>query len=659
MSVLDIGARGLAGQARRAAARADENGVSMAMRSEPTAAALVALAEERPLLTGEAGAIYTVEAPPFIMGQRLTIRGNGAELRNVNQTPLDQDHTLSVTLPLGISMVWNTSYLTYFSVEAASGPALTLPAGAGANFAPGDLVVLHGASKYYGPGNEYEVYRNYLRARVVEATPDHVLLDRALPAELLADTPVIGNSAENMPTGLPGASVYYLLYAPHISNLTLSSDLGTPFTYGGVIDGVFRDLTLDGRNGITANAMQDCLFDNVRFRAWRKICELAEGSHGTVVRGLRGALTDASTRWAGASDAPPFFIGMSESCAECVFDDLTVDSGPNDTTGGAAVILGSGRDNEIRNSRFRFPALTRPALSIQSNPTPGHPTVDCGFRHLVVTAPGCSQFFTCNHAGDGLVRPYLESSRFYGSPNLRAATLNGEGGRLIDNFFENGDVGLAGGSTTGWRVEGNTINGAMVLSGGSNNTIRGNFIRGGFIGLTDEFLKTNTINDNESNTSRRLDAASLISNTQESVTTTAVNDVYASATFAAGDLEPGDKIFISTKANTSAFGTTNRFARVSLTQAGATTGLGSMFISTPGAPFAIEGMIEVRTDTLLVCDFAIDGKVIHNVAPVASVAANGLTLNLEYWVSDPDEQINVRAARIIAVKPGMKHLPFE
>ena len=166
MSVLDIGARGLAAQARRAAARADENGVSMAMRSEPTAAALVALADERPLLTGEAGAIYTVELPPFIMGQRFTIRGNGAELRNVNQTPLDQDHTLSVTLPLGISMVWNTPFLTYFSVEAASGPDLTLPAGAGANFAPGDLVVLHGASKYYGPGNEYEVYRNYLRARV-------------------------------------------------------------------------------------------------------------------------------------------------------------------------------------------------------------------------------------------------------------------------------------------------------------------------------------------------------------------------------------------------------------------------------------------------------------------------------------------------------------
>ena len=84
-----------------------------------------------------------------------------------------------------------------------------------------------------------------------------------------------------------------------------------------------------------------------------------------------------------------------------------------------------------------------------------------------------------------------------------------------------------------------------------------------------------------------------------------------------------------------------------------------MFISRPGTPFAIEGMIEVRTDALLVCDFAIDGKVIHNVAPVASVAANGLTLNLEYWVSDPDEQINVRAARIVAVKPGMKHLPIE
>jgi hypothetical protein len=657
MSALDIGARGIARRARLDFERTTERNASLAMRSEPTAAALEALAAEHSLLTGEPGATYTVEKAPFLKRDRLIIRGNGAELRNVNQTPLDVDHTVGAALPLGVSMVWSTSYLTYYPVTSATGLELTLAPGAGANFAPGDLVVLHGATKFYGPGDEYEVFRNYLRARVLEASADGVVIDRALPAQLLADSPLIGNTAENMPTSLPGAGTYYLLYAPHISHLTIASDVADVFQQGGVIDGVFRDLTIEGRNGLVVNALQDCLFENIRFRAWRKICELAEGSYGTVVRGMRGTLTDASTRFGGASDAPTMLIGLGENCAECVLEDFAVDSGPNDVPSGAAVIIGSGRHNEFRNSRLRFPAVTVPILSIQPNATLGHPTVDCGFRNLTVTAPVCAQFFACNEAGSGVVRPYVLDSRFYGAPTLRAATLNGRDGRLGGNFFENGDVYLAGATTKGWRVEGNTINGAMVFQGGTNNIIRGNYVRDGFQGLTDSFLKLNTVVDNESEASRRLDDASLISNVQTSITTTSPNTAYGTATFAAGDLSPGDKIYFSASANTSSAGTTGRFARVSLTQNSTTTGLGSHSIATPATPIGIEGVIEIRTDTFLVCDFSIGGKPVHSVASVASVAANGLTVNLEYWVSAGNEQINLRGARIVAVKPGMKHLP--
>ena len=191
--------------------------------SFPPAPAPMAGQASAPGLTGPFEAVSGLETPPYIMRQRLTIRGNGAELRNVNQTPLNVDHTLSIALPLGVSMVWTTSYLTYHSVEAASGPELTLTAGTGANFAPGNLVVLHGTTKYYGPGNEYEVYRNYTRARVVEATANTVVIDRALPAQLLADMPVIG---------LSGAPDYYLLYAPHVSHLKISSELGNPLQCG-------------------------------------------------------------------------------------------------------------------------------------------------------------------------------------------------------------------------------------------------------------------------------------------------------------------------------------------------------------------------------------------------------------------------------------------
>jgi hypothetical protein len=659
MSALDISARGLAQQARETIERMDENGVSISRRHDLTAAGLEALAAENPLLMCAAGARYTVDTAPYINRERLIIRGNGAELRNVNPTPLDVVHNPSSMLPLGLSQVWDTPLLTYYDVNAASGPVLTLSTGAGANFSPGDIVILHGASSYPGPGNYYDVYRNYLRAQVIEVTGDTVLIDRALPSQLVTDSPVIANTAQNYVTGMPGSPVFYLLYAPHISHLTLASDLGDALQFGGVIDGTFRDLTLEGRNGIVLNAMQDCLFENIRFRAWRKICELAEGSYGTVVRNMRGTLSDASTRFGGAPDTAPFFIGVSENTAECALDDLAVDSGPNNTTGGAGVILGSGRSNELRNSRLRFPALTAPALSIQTVATAGHPNIDCGFRNLTVTAPICSQFFLCADAGAGVIRPYLEDSRFYGAPTVRAATPRGVEGRLRGNFFESGDVYLDN-STTGWRIERNTINGAMALTGGTGNVIRGNFIRDGFSDLNSGYLKSNTVAANESAASRRLAAAAHLSALNSNVTTTTANAAYASAIFLAGDLSPGDRIFVRSAANTGSAGSTyTKTARVSVTSGETTTGAGSRAVTSGSTPFDVDTVIEVVTDTFLSFTTRIGDIVASASMIVPSLGANGLTVNLEFWTSNSAEGIVVRSARIVAVKPGMSHPPID
>lgn len=658
MTALDIGARGLAQRARQAFARTDENSASMAQRSEPTAAAFEALAAEYSLLTGEAGATYTFDTTAYPVRPQLLIRGNGAELRNVNGTPVDVDNVPSSLLALGISMVWMTPHLSYHAVESASGPKLTLPSGAGSNFAPGDLVVLHGATKYSGAGNEYDVYRNYLRARVVEATEDHVVIDRAMPAQLLADSPVIGNAAEDLPASSPALG-YYMLYAPHIFNIRLSSDLGEALRFGGTIDGTFRDLIIDARSAITLNAMQDCLFENIRFRAWRVICELAEGSYGTVVRNMRGSLTDASTRFGGAPDLAPFFIGIGENSSECVFEDFAVDSGPNDTSGGAGVILVAGRNNEVRNSRLRFPALTAPALSIQTVPDPNHPTVDCGFRNLTVTAPSCSQFFSCSDSGGGIVRPYLEDSRFYGTPSLRAGTLRGADGWLSGNFFERGDVYLDA-ATVGWRVEGNTINGSMVFQGGTNNVVRGNFIRDGFSGLSNTLLRTNAVADNESDARRRLAAAAHASALNSTIVTTSPNAVYASATFAAGDLEPGDRIFLRSTANTGGSGATHtKNARVSLFIETTSLSLGSRSVTSASAPFGVDCVLEIVSNAFIAYTTLIGGVPIATATVIIPpLDTHGLTVNLEYWMSNAEEAIAVRSARIVAVKPGMRHLPL-
>ncbi|MGV3554163.1 MAG: hypothetical protein ACO1OD_02795 [Croceibacterium sp.] len=113
-----------------------------------------------------------------------------------------------------------------------------------------------------------------------------------------------------------------------------------------------------------------------------------------------------------------------------------------------------------------------------------------------------------------------------------------------------------------------------------------------------------------------------------------------------------------TKAATGA-GTSDRFARLSVTQGGTTTALGSATVAGALAPVSIRGSIEIRTDTFVVGEFVIGDKRFHTLTSVASIAANGLRVNLEYWVSNTGEPIDVRTVRIVAVKPGMRSLPLE
>ena len=227
------------------------------------------------------------------------------------------------------------------------------------------------------------------------------------------------------------------------------------------------------------------------------------------------------------------------------------------------------------------------------------------------------------------------------------------------NFFESGDVHLDN-ATTGWRIEHNTINGAMALTGGTGNVIRGNFIRDGFSGLTSGYLTSNTVAGNESDASRRLGAAAHLSALNSNVTATTANAAYANATFLGGDLKPGDKIFVRSAANTGSTGSTyTKIARVSVTSGATTLGAGSRAVTSASTPFDVDAVIEVVTDTFLSYTTRIGDALASASMIVSSLDANGLTVNLEFWTSNAAEGIVVRSARIVAVKPGMSHPPID
>jgi hypothetical protein len=127
------------------------------------------------------------------------------------------------------------------------------------------------------------------------------------------------------------------------------------------------------------------------------------------------------------------------------------------------------------------------------------------------------------------------------------------------------------------------------------------------------------------------------------------------STFSAGDLAPGDTIFLDQGQHGRGERPTGLLACRSPREAP----LPPSEARPPRDPWrrpVSRGSIEIRTDTFVVCEFVICDKLFHSLTPVASIAANGLKVNVEYWVSSASKPIDVR---IVAAKPGMKHLPLE
>jgi hypothetical protein len=641
VNAVDVTARGLAKRALDAEVQADEGAASIAARSAPTAAALEALSAEFAVLTGYAGETHPVETAPYLTRSRLIIRGNGAELRNVESTPLSTTDIPQAALPLGSSNVWATDLLSYYPVLSASGPELSVTAGDGDKFAVGDLIVAHGATLYYVSSGDYNIYRNCTRARVVAVTSSTITLDRALPGELLADSPVIANADEGASALYDGPPRYYLLYAPHLSNLALSSALGETFKGGGIIDATFRDLILTGRNGFGLNAAQNCLIENVHFQSWRKIAELAEGSVGTTVRFVTGSLSDASTRFGGGDDTAGFFMSIGENSSHCVFERFDVDSGPNDATSPTACVLGSGHDNAVRDSTLRFPAHTGDGLVIRSNPSAGNPCVDCGYQNIDLHLPVGSRFFSAADVGGGMTRAYFRNIRCFGTVSTRAGDVEGDQGIVENVWCETGAFRLIE-PCTNWRIE-------------------NNYFPDGFEFLTRQALTRNAIRNNESDASRRIAAAAVMNTAQKTISTTAANTLAYTMAIAPGDFASLDELHFRLAGTTGGGATNTRHVRVTCQIDGATpVEIAHLASAVNGDSWAVEGTLEIQSNTVAHASVKrfteSEGAVTDTRITGGDLDAQGLVLNVEIW-TEVGGSVLVQLVKIAGQKAGMRNVP--
>ena len=628
-------------------------------RSASTAAAFKTLSQTYNL-EGYAGDVHVNETVVFLERDNFKLYGNGATIRNTNTTALTVNDTVSYVFFLGTSNYADTHRLTPYAVSSASGPIMTSVGNGSSKFAVGDKVVMLGATRYDATGaGLYYIYRNYHYSIVIAVTADTITLESAPPRELLADTPTIANATQQSLTSVwPEAPGYHLLYAPMIENVKLKSDVGGLYSGGGVINGVFRDIVAEGRNGWALNAMHNCLVDGLRFTAWRKCLELAEGSHRTVIRNVRGSIQD----WAAKGDigASPFFVAMNENCAACTFDDLDLDFGATSASGNA-VQLGSGRDNEIRNARFRGSAHTGVALAVQARSEPGMSNLRSGYRNVYLDMPTPSSFFSCNDGGAGIDRAYCVDSTFIGTPTVRGSLLAGTNGSYLRNYVQNGNIEFAG-TVTGWRIEGNTVdNGALTFpTTFTNNRVVGNYFKNGFNNLTSALLRSNTIADNDSDANRSLNAAAVIDDTPATtaITTTTANTPRWSMVCPAGTLSAGDRILIRARLAAGGTGAGGRNVAVGAsTPTAGRQGCGSRSVTATGS-MNVECELVVVSNTLIFFRTSIGGtEAGPSSVAVDNLTTNALTITVEAWSADGVATVVPYGCRIVPRKPGMREIP--
>lgn len=589
----------------------------------------------------------TVTMFPQVQGQ--VIDGEGGTLTNTNTTNISVNDQPNITTMVGYTNFISDNQLTFYSIASVSGCVMTLTTPAdGANFTVGDMVLVRGATYYTSAGYEVATYQT--RARVEAVSGGTITLDRGLCEGLAADSPKIGTFAQGVNCGISGISppqLAYIWYAPKLQNITLSSDQSNAIGGGGVIDGMFRNITTQGRNGWALNAMQDCLVDGLRFvGAWRKIVELAQGSSGTVIRNVRGTLLDGSTKRGGASDISPFGCSISENSEDCTFEDFDVSGGPNDFgAANSGVLMGSGRRNKVRNSTFNFPALTGYGLTIQNNPTAGNPNNDCVYENIILYLPVGNRFINIGDAGgSGVNRPTLRNIKAFGTVSSgRAVSIAGSTDGLMENcWFQDGALYQAV-AFTGW-------------------TIRDNYIPDGFDAtITDTTFANNNIfnNDSDANRLARAGALQFTDTTAATITTsTTANNVWKKAIFPAGSLTVGDSI--NFYADFSAAGATAnaRNIRVSVTDGAATTqGMGSASLVAAGS-MLVQGRITILTNNLIRYESVVAGVTTYSQLAVSSISAGGLTINFEAWLqTNAGETILVGLAEILPRKRGMIQIP--
>lgn len=616
------------------------------------AGAMSAEAMERMANAGIPGGLsgdMLVETAPYPTATGLVL--DNASIRNTNATSLSVNDYKQTALSVGFMAGQATYDATPDAVSAYSTDrrTLTLPAGEGAKYVVGDPVLVHGATvmDVASGASTLRFPRNFRWTWVVDKSADTITLDSPVPADVIGDGPFVVFQTNEIDatayvSGDRTPANFHVVRDWVLRNVRLASDKGDPMKWGGAINLRASDLYVEGRHGLSLNAMQDCLFERIHGRFWRAAIECAQNSRGTTIRGVRLWQEDSSAKYGGGSDQSTFIQHLGENSRDVLVDDCVVHADFNNSNANA-IIFGAGHNLSVRNFYYSLARYTGSLVGFSSGDAAGK-TERMGLESGEIRGGASVQYFQFRTlSGVSTKECFLRDVRFTGAVSVRAGIVEGiEGGEIVGVKCDAGAL-LFNGATTGWTIE-------------------RNHFPGGFQSLTQTILNSNLIRDNTSDVSLRFEAAAIVSQAVAVVSATAANTLYQRLAVAAGDLQTLDEVHLRVEAYAAGLtGSHTRHIRVVATFGAAAP---VEVIDLTETEYAAAEFVEV---VLLVQNFAFMTALVRwgnstgvhakyvNLGP-GNLNTAGLNLDVEIW-GDSGTSTVVTEFVAAAQKVGMRNVP--
>ena len=591
------------------------------------------------------GNSYSESLPLYFAGKALV--GDGGTIENT--TLYTSESALGGAIEVGNLHPALLNELTYYECDDASAgeDTLTLATSDDAsNFAVGDVVWIRGQGYYEPPGLTYPLYIYGLLTTITDITSGVLKLEHTFDEDVVSGGGITGPEVAVVPTNTTdiistdhGDPIFAAVGAKVRGVKLVANHL--PFGRGGMLKCDLSDIEVDAKGLFVVNSFAHSRASNIRGKTFRNGVELAGNCHRSSVLGVGG---DYYPR----SGVTPFAqVIVHEESRDITVDGqgLVIDMSRISAANARCARFGAGRRNIIKNYKFLAKSVASTPLSFQSFLRSGgtitqSPLHDCEYDNIEVIAGSGAPYFVTYDAEAGaatITRCGVRNSRFFGSPSIRAANLNGEAPYLINNWFEDGGVSLSTGTTK-----------ARII---------GNYIPDGLINMTDQLWHDNPdIHGNTSNASIAAVGASLRDTNSVTVTSTTANNVVKSTTFPSACLAVGDTIEVVVKGVIN--GTTST-KDIRLT-VGGSNAFDTQFTAAQGGVFELRGVIDVRSDTQVRTNLT----ALRGTGPltegfqitVPALSSNSLAVALEAWVANAADSVFIYEVVIVARKRGFVSL---